>query len=41
MVNLIAGREIVPELMQDEMTGERIAAETDTAARQRGPKERK
>lgn len=27
MVNLIAGREVVPELMQDQMTGERIAAE--------------
>jgi lipid-A-disaccharide synthase len=27
MVNLIAGRKIVPELMQHEMTGERIAAE--------------
>ena len=28
MVNLIAERRIVPELMQSEMTGERIAAET-------------
>lgn len=27
MVNLIAGRKIVPELMQQEMTGERLAAE--------------
>ena len=27
MVNLIAGRRVVPELMQDEMTGERLAAE--------------
>jgi lipid-A-disaccharide synthase len=27
MVNLIAGRRIVPELMQSDMTGERIAAE--------------
>jgi lipid-A-disaccharide synthase len=27
MVNLIAGRAVVPELMQSEMTGERIAAE--------------
>jgi lipid-A-disaccharide synthase len=27
MVNLIAGRKIVPELMQDEATGERLAAE--------------
>lgn len=38
MVNLIAGRAVVPELMQDEMTGERIAREarrllTDEAAR--------
>ena len=28
MVNLIAGRRIVPELMQSDMTGERVAAET-------------
>jgi len=40
MVNLIAGRAVVPELMQSEMTGERIAAEarrllTDRAARER------
>lgn len=27
MVNLIAGHQVVPELMQNEMTGERIAAE--------------
>ena len=27
MVNLIAGRRIVPELIQGDMTGERIAAE--------------
>jgi lipid-A-disaccharide synthase len=27
MVNLIAGRALVPELMQDQMTGERLAAE--------------
>ena len=38
MVNLIAGRKIVPELMQDEATGERLAAEaavllTDSTAR--------
>ena len=38
MVNLIAGRAVVPELMQNEMTGERIAAEArrllvDDAAR--------
>lgn len=28
MVNLIAGKQVVPELMQNEMTGERLAAET-------------
>jgi len=28
MVNLIAGRRVVPEIMQDEVTGERLAAET-------------
>jgi lipid-A-disaccharide synthase len=38
MVNLIAGRAVVPELMQSQMTGERIAREarrllTDEAAR--------
>lgn len=38
MVNLVAGRRIAPELIQDEMTGERIAAEAirlleDDAAR--------
>ena len=27
MVNLVAGRQVVPELIQDEMTAERIAAE--------------
>jgi lipid-A-disaccharide synthase len=27
MVNLVAGKKIVPELMQDEATGERLAAE--------------
>ena len=27
MVNLVAGRKVAPELIQDEMTGERIAAE--------------
>ena len=27
MVNLIAGRRVVPELMQGQMTGERIAGE--------------
>ncbi len=40
MVNLIAGRGVVPELMQGEMTGDRIAAEarrllTDPGARER------
>jgi len=40
MVNLVAGRRIAPELIQDEMTGERIAAEAirlleDASARQR------
>jgi lipid-A-disaccharide synthase len=40
MVNLIAGRKVVPELMQDEMTGERLAGEaerllTDEEARER------
>jgi len=29
MVNLIAGRLIVPELMQDQATGERLAAEAE------------
>jgi lipid-A-disaccharide synthase len=29
MVNLIAERQVVPELMQDAMTGERLAAETE------------
>jgi lipid-A-disaccharide synthase len=38
MVNLIAGRALVPELIQDEMTAERLTSEslrllTDTAAR--------
>lgn len=40
MVNLIAGRAVIPELMQNEMTGERLAAETlrllsDPQARER------
>jgi len=30
MVNLIAGRRIVPELIQDDATGERIAAEVQS-----------
>ncbi|MBC8165221.1 MAG: lipid-A-disaccharide synthase [Bryobacteraceae bacterium] len=33
MVNIIAGRKIVPELMQSEATGERIAAETSALLR--------
>lgn len=28
MVNLVAGRRVIPELMQEEMTGERLAGET-------------
>ena len=44
MVNLIAGKRVVAELMQGEMTGERIAAETaslldDAAAREKMKKE--
>jgi len=44
MVNLIAGRKIVPELMQDEMTGENLAAEAmkllgDDVARDRMKRE--
>jgi lipid-A-disaccharide synthase len=40
MVNLVAGRQVVPELMQSEMTGDRIAREAlrllnDGAARER------
>lgn len=40
MVNLVAGRRVVPELMQNEMSGERLAAQTlrlleDPEARQR------
>ncbi len=40
MVNLVAGEQVVPELIQDEMTGERIAAESlrlidDPLARQK------
>jgi lipid-A-disaccharide synthase len=39
MVNLVAGRHVVPELIQDQMTAERIAAEAfhlleDTGANQ-------
>ena len=43
MVNLIAGKRVVPELMQGDMTGERMAAETarllDNAAGKRKMKE--
>jgi lipid-A-disaccharide synthase len=40
MVNLVAGRLVVPELIQDDMTAEKIAAEAlplleDSAARER------
>ncbi|MBI3680742.1 MAG: lipid-A-disaccharide synthase [Acidobacteria bacterium] len=40
MVNLVAGRRLVPELMQNEMTGERLARETvallkDSSAREK------
>ena len=40
MVNLVAGRAVVPELMQNEMRGERLAVEAlrlleDTGARER------
>ena len=40
MVNLVAGRKVVPELMQDEMTGQRLAGEAlrllgDAEARER------
>jgi lipid-A-disaccharide synthase len=39
MVNLVAGRAVAPEIMQSEMTGERLAAEVarlldDGAARE-------
>ena len=30
MVNLVAGRQVVPELIQDQMTAERIAAEASS-----------
>ncbi len=36
MVNLIAGRAIVPELMQSEMTGARLAAEAQRLLRDEG-----
>jgi lipid-A-disaccharide synthase len=37
MVNLIARRKVVPELMQDEMTGENLAAEAATLLKDSGP----
>jgi lipid-A-disaccharide synthase len=36
MVNLIAGRQVVPELMQAEATGERLAVEADALLRDAG-----
>ena len=36
MVNLVAGRKIVPELIQGEMTAERIAAEAMRLLESRG-----
>lgn len=38
--NLIAGKQIVPELLQDQMTGERLAAEIETLLSDRGARER-
>jgi lipid-A-disaccharide synthase len=40
MVNLIAGRQVVPELMQGEATGERLAAEASALLRNNGARER-
>ena len=40
MVNLVAGRAVVPELMQGEMTGERLAAEALRLLRDAGARER-
>lgn len=40
MVNLVAGRRIVPELMQGEMTGERLAAEAAALLDDGGARER-
>jgi lipid-A-disaccharide synthase len=39
MVNLVAGREIVPELMQKEATGERLAEETAALIQNAGSRE--
>jgi lipid-A-disaccharide synthase len=36
MVNLIAGRAVVPELMQGQMNGESLAREAQSAARRPG-----
>ncbi|MBI3279871.1 MAG: lipid-A-disaccharide synthase [Acidobacteria bacterium] len=36
MVNLIAGRQVVPELIQDDLTGERLAAEANRLLRDAG-----
>jgi lipid-A-disaccharide synthase len=36
MVNLIAGRAVVPELMQSDLTGERLAAEAHRLLRDGG-----
>jgi lipid-A-disaccharide synthase len=40
MVNLIAGRRVVPELMQGQMTGSRIAQEALRLLREPGERER-
>ena len=40
MVNLVAGRAVVPELMQSEMTAERLAGETLRLLRDAGARER-
>ena len=40
MVNLIAGRRVVPELMQGQMTGSRIAGEALRLLRDSGKRER-
>jgi lipid-A-disaccharide synthase len=40
MVNLVAGRQVTPELMQREMTGERLAAETQKLLTSREARER-
>ena len=40
MVNLVAGRAVVPELMQSEMTGPRLAAEASRLLRDAGARNR-